>query len=161
MATHINTISDGTIIEFDKGKFDEWCVFITQNNISRFAPADLTYFRELKELGLKYGHINIYNDFLKIYTLTFAKIDKNVLLEIKNISEKYIQDKFKLELWFTVIYAGMIAEENKKFAVLKKRIKRLGMYQLLVEDKSAEYAANFSKGKKWQELDLIMKRLSF
>jgi hypothetical protein len=66
-----------------------------------------------------------------------------------------------IDIWFTVIYAGMVAEENKKNAKLKKRIKRLGMFQVLIEKKSAEYAANFSKGKKWKELDTIMLSAGF
>jgi hypothetical protein len=81
---------------------------------------------------------------------------------IDSISLTYkISDRLLIEKWFTVIYAGMVAEENKKFAVLKKRIKRLGMYQMLVENQDPKIAANFSKGKKWPELDLIMKSKGF
>ena len=70
-------------------------------------------------------------------------------------------DAEEIDIWFTVIYGGMVAEENKEFAVLKKRIKRLGMHQILIERKDAEYAANFSKGKKWKELDELMKKRGF
>ncbi len=38
-----------------------------------------------------------------------------------------------MEIWFNVLYAGMVAEENKENAVLKKRIKRLGMHQVLID----------------------------
>jgi hypothetical protein len=65
------------------------------------------------------------------------------------------------DIWFTVIYAGMIAEENKANAVLKKRIKRLGMYQLMIQNINPEVAANFSKGKNWRELDVLMKQYGF
>ena len=66
-----------------------------------------------------------------------------------------------MDIWFTVIYAGMVAEENKAFAMLKKRIKRLGMHQVLVEGFDADYAAHFSRGKKWPELDSLMKQRGF
>ena len=66
-----------------------------------------------------------------------------------------------IQQWFTVIYAAMVAEENKAYTILKKRIKRLGMYQLLVLRWSIEEATTFSKGKKWKELDSIMTGFGF
>ena len=77
------------------------------------------------------------------------------------IRDSYGSDAFEVKKWFTVIYAGMIAEENKAKAILKKRIKRLGMYQTLVEQMPAAEAAIFSKGKKWRELDNICRQLGF
>lgn len=64
------------------------------------------------------------------------------------ISTYYQKDALEFDIWFSVIYLGMVAEEKKQNAVLKKRIKRLGMYQILFEKLSAEDAAFFSKGKK-------------
>jgi hypothetical protein len=66
-----------------------------------------------------------------------------------------------MEIWFNVLYAGMVAEENKEHALLKKRIKRLGMHQVLLENMEPEKAALFSKGKKWTELDKLMKEKGF
>jgi len=77
------------------------------------------------------------------------------------LSQDYTDVWVEMDTWFTVIYAGMIAEENKANAILKKRIKRLGMHQLLLENFKSEEAANFSKNKKWQELDIIMKQKGF
>lgn len=161
MATVIKIIPDGNLIEFDKGKIDDWCVYVTKNRESRFAPADILYFSELIQLGEKHGHRRIYDDFVKIYNSTNSKIDEKTLSQITDIAFGYGDDKTTIDIWFTVIYAAMIAEENKKFAILKKRVKRLGMYQLLIENKTPEYAANFSKGKTWRELDQIMKKFGF
>lgn len=61
----------------------------------------------------------------------------------------------------SILYAGMIAEENKSRARLKKRVKRLGLHQLLIEDFTAEAAATFSKGKTWQEIDLACTERGF
>jgi hypothetical protein len=55
----------------------------------------------------------------------------------------------------------MIAEENKENAILGKRIKRLGMHQVLIENMKPEEAAVFSKGKKWKELHRLMKKRGF
>ena len=60
-----------------------------------------------------------------------------------------------------MIYLGMVAEENKAGAVLKKRIKRLGMYQILFDNMSAYEAANFSRGKKVAELDPLCSSKGF
>ena len=51
-----------------------------------------------------------------------------------------------------VIYAAMVAEENKQFTRLGKRIKRLGVHQLLKEGLSPKEAANWSRGKAWRDL---------
>lgn len=84
-----------------------------------------------------------------------------LLQQITCISAEYNENQIEVDIWFTVIYAGMVAEENKENAILKKRIKRLGMHQLLIENESPHFAANFSKGRKWRELDLIMKKYGF
>ncbi|MBX2965337.1 MAG: hypothetical protein KF845_04265 [Cyclobacteriaceae bacterium] len=85
-----------------------------------------------------------------------------MLALIDSITNTYNEnDKIIVEQWFTVIYAGMIAEENKRFSILKKRVKRLGMHQVLKLNMSAKDAAKFSYEKKWKELDEIMKPLGF
>ncbi|MDD2279918.1 MAG: hypothetical protein PHD06_01015 [Bacteroidales bacterium] len=157
----VKTVLDGSIIEFDKGSFDDWCVYLTRKGESRFAPKDIQYFTELDKLGHKYGHKRLYDDFVKIYELTNSKINKELLTKISDIASTYNADSIVADIWFTVIYAGMVAEENKEFAILKKRVKRLGMHQLLIERESPSFAANFSKGKKWNELDVIMKDKGF
>lgn len=161
MAKLIKSITDGSLVEYDKGSFDDWCVYLTRKNEPRFAPKDILYFTELNKLGDKYGHKRIYNDFVKIYNDTNTDINSKLLHEITEIASTYNVDSITIDIWFTIIYAGMVAEENKKHAILKKRIKRLGMYQLLIERKSPEYAANYSKGKQWRELDLIMRGFGF
>lgn len=77
--------------------------------------------------------------------------------EIVNSSNT--ENKIIIEHWFIVIHAGIIAEENKDFTVLKKRVIRLGMPQVLKFGMSASESAKFSYGKKWRELDAIMDSL--
>jgi hypothetical protein len=46
----------------------------------------------------------------------------------------------------------MVAEENKEKAILRKRVKRLGVHQLLIEERPAKFATSFSRGKKWKRI---------
>ena len=161
MGSLIKIINERNLIEFDQGKFDSWCVYLTRPNKQRYAPKDAEYFSILKNLGEIYGSGKIYDDFLKFYELTTSSLDPKVLSLISSLSKRYAKDTEEFEIWFTVIYAGMIAEENKANAKLKKRIKRLAMHQVLVEKLEPEMVANFSKGQEWRVLDELMKSKGF
>jgi len=157
----INKFSNGGLMEFDTGNFDNWCVFVIKPTGERFAPTDVHYFSRIKKLAEKYGHQKIYDDFVVVFNRTTKKIDPVIFKLILALSKYYNDDAVEMEIWFNVLYAGMIAEENKQHAILKKRIKRLGMHQILIDNLDVEYAANFSKGKKWRELDKLMKLKGF
>ena len=161
MSTKLNNFVNGGFIEFDSGCFDGWCVFVTMPEKQRFAPTDVQYFSRLKVIGENFGPQKIYDDFVVIYNRTSKNVDSNVFNLILALSKTYNEFAEEMELWLNVIYAGMIAEENKENAILKKRIKRLGMHQVLIDNLSPEKAAVFSKGKKWKELDEIMKTKGF
>lgn len=161
MPRRLNQFSNGGTVEFDTGSFDEWCVYITRPNGERFAPSDVQYFSRLKKLGKKHGPWKIYDDFVIIFNRTSVKPDSEVLKIITLLSGFYGSDSLEMEIWLNVLYAGMIAEENKENAVLGKRIKRLGMHQVLLDEMSPETASVFSKGKKWRELDKLMKQKGF
>ncbi len=161
MPTLLTRFSNGGKIEFDSGCFDNWCVFVTKTNGERFAPTDNKYFSRLQLLGERYGPRKIYDDFVVIYNRTTKVVESHVFELISVLSKSYSDDALEIEIWFSVLYAGMIAEENKEHAILKKRIKRLGMHQVLIQGDSPETAATFSKGKKWRELDKIMQVLGF
>ena len=133
MPQKLNTFSNGGFIEFDTGNFDDWCVYITKPGGERIAPSDVTYFSRLKKMGIKYGNQKIYDDFVVIFNRTSSKIDTDIFKLILILSRHYGKDALEIEIWFNVIYAGMVAEENKKNAILKKRIKRLGIHQVLID----------------------------
>lgn len=161
MSRLIKEIRDGSIVEFDRGVFDDWCVYLTRPNETKFAPKDIQYFTELKNLGKIYGNEKIYNDFVKFYDKTSSSINPSVNELITKLSLPYNNDGLIIDVWFSVMYGGMIAEENKRYAILKKRIKRLGLYQVLIDGLSPDISANFSRGKKWRELDKICKTKGF
>jgi hypothetical protein len=161
MSTLIKNVRGKHLVEFDSGCFDNWCVYLTRLGQPRYAPKDTEYFARLNQLGNTHNHQKIYNDFVTCYTYTGRTIDERILSLITRLSDSYGHDAEEMDVWFSVIYGGMIAEENKANAILKKRIKRLGMHQVLIEKLDAEYAANFSRGKRWRELDTLMKQLGF
>lgn len=161
MSRELTRFSNGGKIEFDDGGFDKWCVFVTSAKGERFAPTDLHYFSRLKILGEIYGSQKIYDDFVVIYNRTTKVVHKEIFELITVLSRSYGRDSLEMEMWFGVLYAGMIAEENKAKAILKKRIKRLGMYQLLRANFTPKEAATYSKGKNWRELDKTMTRFGF
>lgn len=156
MLKHIKTVNDSIIIEFDKGRFDNWCVYITSPKRGRFAPTDREYFTRLALIAQEFSPRSIYDDFVEVYEQTTPELSDTTLKVITLLSSKYCARATELNVWFTVIYAGMVAEENKSHAILKKRIKRLGMHQLLIDKESPEYAAAFSRGKSVADLEPIM-----
>lgn len=149
----IETFEDGTEVFFDKGKFDDWCVYLTDKNKGQKPPLDTEYFSFFQNIAERDGRAKVYGHFKSIFEETTEQIDSNVLNLIENISAEYgEQDRLNVQKNFVVIYAGMIAEENKEHAILKKKIKRIGFYQAVVSKMPAIEAANFSKGKGWREL---------
>ncbi len=159
----ITKLEDGTIIEKDKGRFDDYCVYVTRPGKSRYAPKDAEYFQFFLGKAQWYSRERIYADYVKIYEKTDAIIRDEIIDEIRNeIVMGYDRiERNEFALWYIVIYLGMVAEENKSHAILKKRIKRLGIYQILFDGMSAREAAEFSRGKRVSELDLYCRERGF
>lgn len=153
MSRHLKTFSDGSRIEFGRGQFDDWCVYLLRPGQPRTAPRDAWYFGELKRLAARHGAYRLYEDFVQIYDRTGAKVDESLMDYIGALSAGYGDDALEVDQLLSIVYAGMVAEENKRHAPLRKRVKRLGMYQSLIEGWDAELAAGFSRGKEWQALD--------
>jgi len=152
---------DGTIMEQGPGKFDDYCVYLTREGANRYAPTDKEYFSFFIEKAKKYSSEKIYSDYVSIYDCTTALKNETVLNDIDKIAETYKGDEINFAIWFSVIYMGMVAEENKKNAILKKRIKRLAMYQIMFEKMTAGDAAFFSRGKRVHELEPLCKERGF
>jgi hypothetical protein len=149
----LRTFSDGSVLEFGPGRFDRWCVYITRPDGERYPPRDVEYFAQLRSLAAKYGAERLYIDFLAIYQRTTKDISPHVFEMIYHMAKAYGEDDLEVDLLLSILYAGMVAEENKRRARLRKRVKRLGVHQVLLEDLAPEEAATFSKGKPWDVID--------
>lgn len=161
MTKLVKELKNSKKVVFETGSFDEWCVYIV-NKSNKNALTDAQCFTFLKTMASTYTAEKVYNDFVKIYDNTGSDIDTEALVIIDSIVETYKpNDRNDVEEFFTFLYAAMISEENKENTKLGKRIKRLGVYQAIMENFTANDAANFSKGKKWKELDKIMQEKGF
>lgn len=56
---------------------------------------------------------------------------------------------------------GMIAENRKVNTRLGKRIKRLGVHEILIDNLTVNYAANNTRGIEWEEIDIMCKKRGF
>lgn len=154
-------LTNHSVVFFGRGKFDDWCVFLRSPEGKTTAPRDVEYFSQLRTIGNRFGRQKLYGDFVSVYAPTGKIVDPMILWRIKRLSLQYGEMTDEVEQWLTVVYYAMVAEENKEHAILKKRVKRLGIHQILMEDKSPEQAATFSKGKSASELDKLMLEKGF
>ena len=156
----ITKFENGSYLEYAQGSFDNWCIYNVDKN-HRYAIRDKDVFTRLIKCTKLISAKDVYNDFVSIYLKTTSTLESNTLKKIKLLSKNYSQCRENIEYILSFLYAGMVAEENKDKAILKKRIKRLAIHQLLIENMSPEVTANFSRGKKWYWLDKECKRRGF
>jgi hypothetical protein len=157
----IKTFPNGESLEYDTGVFDTWCTYLRHADGTRTPPRDAEYFSTLVEIGRSHDSQRLYSDIKKIYILTDKEISKKILDYISLVSEEYPEDRIKVEILFTILYAAFISEENKAHTKLGKRIKLLGIHQILIEGKSPEDAANFSKGMSWRDISKLCEERGF
>jgi DNA adenine methylase len=114
----IRRFPDGSRLEYDQGAFDEWCVYLTRPHVPRHAPRDLDYFARLQKLAARHTAAKIYGDFIAIYEQTGKEIEPRTLQLIAQTAQTYGADRPEMEILFAIVYAGMVAEENKAHAPL-------------------------------------------
>ena len=151
MGLLIKRFENGSYLEYDKGSFDDWCVYFTSPSGSRVPPRDVDYFAELKALASAYGSGRVYRDFVSIYEMTGKAVQPKVLEQISRIAGGY-DDALAVDITFSILYLAMIAEEHRAHTHLGKRIKRLGVHMLLFENVDIYSAANSTRGMKWQNI---------
>lgn len=161
----IKVWDDDKSVFFGTGKKDDWCVYYQDGNFCT-AFSDVYYFTLFKQLAVTYGNELVYNDFWGIYENTSKEIDKRVLdriealdyfrYDISTIRKNDSSSAMEIGVGalFTIIYAGMVAEENVEHYKLKSRIKNLAMFQVLIQNFSPVDAANFSKTRSWRENEI-------
>ena len=161
MGEKVINFKNGVSLKFASGSFDDWCVYLTDKEGKRFTPKDEDYFTALKVLSQKYGAEKIYKDFVSFYDITNKEMNTEVFTIINKLASFYGDDCIDIEIIFSILYMGMIAEENKKFTKLGKRIKRLGLHTLLIEDETIFKSANFMRGMTWRTIDALCKERGF
>ena len=105
-------------------------------------------------MGKQYGNDNVYSDFIRVYDVSVYDYDDDMAYSvIQDVDKNYRQNT---EHWWSVFYKTMVAEERKENSILGKRIKRLGVYNVLYDKFSPKYTANYMKGMYWEDLDKLM-----
>lgn len=161
MGQIIKRFLNGSYLEYDNGKFDDWCVYLTQPNGSHKPPQDIDCFFALKRLAIRYSAEQVYEDYIQVYELTGNQVDSQALDKISLVAKKYDSDSLEVDILFSVLYLTMISEEQKRYTRLGKRIKRLGIYVLLMEDQSVQESADFMRGMNWREIDTLCRERGF
>lgn len=161
MGQIIKKFRDGSCLVYDRGQFDEWCVYLTQPNGIRRPPRDTEFFVEIKELSEKYGRERVYQDYVRVYEMTGKEVSDRILEAISEIARGYDVDSLKADILFSSLYLAMIAEERKQNTRLGKRIKRLGIHALLVENRNLHDSANFMRGMNWRTIDSLCRERGF
>lgn len=165
MSEEIKRFSDGSILEYGPGKFDKWCVYLTRPGKNRAPPTDSEYFDDLVQLGTTYTNQTVYLDFEQLYILVrkARNISPTGHKLIESFSEKYGPDALRFEILFTILYAAMVAEEQKANTKLGAKIKRLGVHQILMDSPPLDVitAASFSRGMGWREIEAECKKRGF
>jgi hypothetical protein len=161
MGQKIWTFSDGYALEFDRGQFDEWCVYEIAPDGSRIAPRDVDYFRDLLDLSTAFGKVRVYEDFVRVFDASKGKVDKDSLEVVVRTSQGYGNQEELVKRLFMILHMGMVAENVKKNTRLGKRIKRLGVHYLILEGHPVDFAANFMRGMKWREIDALCRARGF
>lgn len=151
-STLIANLQDGTRFVFSQGRFDRWCIFHIRENKAH-AVRDEEVFKVLSGYASGHNRFVLYRDFLSIFNKVTNQVNYDLVGRIAYLSKAYSRPQ-EVQFILLFLYAGMIAEENKEKAILKKFIKRLGVHQVLIEGMHPTVAASFSRGKSWRELKL-------
>lgn len=161
MPTIVKTFIDNSHLEFGRGGFDNWCVYYVDNNGNKRPPLDVDYFKQLKKLSDRYGVEQVYSDFVRIYDNTTKNIETKVLNLIDELADSYEEETLQVNKLFTTLYMAMIAEENYPNTKLGRKIKRLGVYEMLFSNREISYAANFMRGMAWRDIDELCRQRGF
>ncbi|MFB3852854.1 MAG: hypothetical protein ACE148_03405 [Vicinamibacterales bacterium] len=157
----LKTFADGSVLEYARGAFDDHCVYLTRPGTPRHPPRDTQYFATLSQLAAQHGVERVYADFQALYDGTTSEVQDSVFERIHQLAQHYGKDALEVEVLFSVLYVAMVAEERRAFTKLGKRVKRLGVHQLLIEGFEVNAAANFSRKMRWREIAAECERRGF
>ena len=154
-----DSVGNDISVYFSTGSIDAYCVYLNEPPLFRYAMKDEEYFKWILSLSKRYGVVQVWDDFCSIYDIVnmnpTAKPDVDeAMLRAVNADMHYTEDTIK---WWLIFYMTMVAECKKKYAKLKKRIKKLGVYNILFDKWDIEYVTTYMKDMGWKDLDEMMK----
>lgn len=155
MGRIMKRFADGSFLEYDRGSFDDWCVYLTDASGNRRPPLDTDCFLQLKLLADQFGTDKVYGDYVMVYDMTGRQASPEDMCGISRLAESYGAHALRADTILSILYMAMIAEERKAGTRLGKRIKRLGIHKLLIENSSVDDAANFMRNMSWRKIDRL------
>lgn len=171
-ARNIYEFKDGSIIQFNRGSFDDYRVTYFPNKQKMnlgYSPKDEDYFLDLMYLKDVVGYEVIWNDFMTLSdmvkdnglqhnaspdysggTIAYVRIQLNSI--VKKYPANIQEETFKL---FMTLWAVMISEWYHTYggrpSILKHTPKVIGVYQVLNNIYSPKDASEFSKNDKMMD----------
>ena len=166
---NIYFFTDGSLIQFNRGSFDDYRVTYFPNNQNMnlgYSPKDEDYFSDLLELRTVVGHDIIWGDFMMLSDIVRDNGIRNsgapdyskptmedVRYQLNEMVTKYPdelqEETFKL---YMTLWAVMISEWYHTYggrpSILKHTPKVIGVYQVLNNIYSPKDASEFSKNDK-------------
>jgi hypothetical protein len=147
------TFRDGTSLVYEKGRFDEFKVsFYSSQSRHIESPTDIRLFTFFLSLHNNDGVWRIIQNIA-------AQIDSAHSFSDLNIPT--LNDTLEEQKLFSAVGAAMLSERYKAHTRLGKRVKLLGCHQVLVQGLEPRIAANWSRGRRWREIDAECRRLGF
>ena len=121
MGQLIKHFPDGSFLEYDRGGFDDWCVYLTDASGKRKPPRDIDYFAQLRSLAERFGTDKVYNDYVKVYELTGKQVSKADLDCISRLSEEYWASANQVDtIFFYPLHGDDSRREKSRNAPWKK-----------------------------------------
>ena len=154
------TFSDGEAIGFGRGRIDDFCVYHRIEGLTR-APLDTEYFDFMDGLSRSYSPKMVYRRFVTLYEFVKKEVSEDAIQLIDKLSSDFPKEYRACQTYFTILYLAMVAEENYPGTKLGKRLKRVGVHQILIEGMEVDSAANWSRGRPWREISDECERRGF
>lgn len=153
-------------IFFARGKIDNWCAYIAKQDEDRkwrlYAPTDKYYFERIFYVAYNQdkaypnrkesAYTKLFNEILHISEIMYfdpKSIDIQICNEIDRIVAMYGEENETyanmLKLALYEIYYGMVAEENKDGTILGRKIKILGLHDMLIKKKAIQNACDCNR----------------
>ena len=150
------------IISFAKGRFDYWLVD-APGNVWLNASDDL-WLQRAKDAADRHGRNEIYLEFNELYHLiTPDPYDLRAIYLIEN--RVYCSESAEMLKTFYWLRYAMLAEERRRVEDRKyplgKRVKRLGLLQVLYHGMTPQEAASWSKGRPAKEIAAMCRKYGF
>lgn len=169
----VHSYEDGSYYTYSDGNKDSWHLLFYDVENNECELYDKDYLKQIAELPVleNVSKDTVYRDFNVVCDLVQANGDKGQgdplpneadFVEIREIATKY-KDTLKVDKLLGFFYLSMISEwyyinRHGTRSILKHRVKKLGVYQVLFLDMRPDDAANYSKNKSVSQLKTIMQR---